>query len=69
MLTVMKKKVFDGGKKVILNAKEIYYEDNGLDEDKPIIEEILKKFEIKKELSANREVDGKKIRNILFSKI
>tara|TARA_B100000795_G_C22731260_1_gene411474 strand:+ start:206 stop:1030 length:825 start_codon:yes stop_codon:yes gene_type:complete len=63
------KKVFDGGKKVILNAKEIYYEDNGLDEDKPIIEEILKKFEIKKELSANREVDGKKIRNILFSKI
>ncbi len=63
------KKVFDGGKKVILNAKEIYYEDNDLDEDKKIIEEILKTFKIKHEEPAARGIRGRKIRNILFSRI
>jgi len=62
------KKVFEGGKKVILNAKEIYYEDNDLDEDKEIIEEILKTFTIKKEELVARGLEGRNLRNILFSK-
>jgi len=56
------KKVFDGGKNVILNANEIYYEDNDLDEDKTIIEEILKTFKIKKEEPEAREMEGIKSR-------
>lgn len=63
------KRVFDGGKKTILNADEIYYEDNDLGEDKTIISEILKQFKIEKEEPVNRSVDGKNIRNILFKKI
>jgi FkbM family methyltransferase len=60
------KKVFEGGKKVILNAKEIYYEDNDLVEDKEIIKEILKVFTIKKEEPTARGIDERKLRNILF---
>ena len=62
------KKVFEGGKKVILNAKEIYFEDNDLGEDKEIIKEILKTFKIENEEPSVRRVDGKKLRNILFIK-
>jgi FkbM family methyltransferase len=62
------KKVFEGGKKVILNAKEIYFEDNDLVEDKEIIKEILKVFTVKKEEPAARGIDGRKLRNILFIK-
>ena len=60
------KKVFEGGKKVILNAKEIYFEDNDLVEDKEIIKEILKVFKIKKEEATAHGIDGRKLRNILF---
>ena len=63
------KRVFDGGKKTILNADEIYYEDNDLDDDRIIIKEILKKFKVEKEEPVVRSVDGKNIKNILFKKI
>ena len=62
------KKVFEGGKRVILNAKEIYYENNDLYEDKEIIKEILKTFEIKKEEFPPNTIEDKKESNILFVK-
>ena len=62
-------KVFDGGSKVILNANEIYYEDNDLVEDREIIKEILKKFRIKQEEPCARTIENRNLRNILFSRI
>ena len=62
------KKVFEGGKRVILNAKEIYYENNDLYEDKEIIKEILKTFKIKKEEFPPNTIEDKKESNILFVK-
>lgn len=42
--------VFEGAKKTISNAREIYFEDNGLDSDKLILEEFVKMgFSIKDE--------------------
>lgn len=63
-------RVFKGGEKTILSADEIYYEDNGLDEDNFIIKKILvNNFKIHKEKSANRNVNDNLIRNIIFKKI
>ena len=63
-------RVFKGGEKTILSADEIYYEDNGLDEDNFIIKKILENnFKIHEEKSANRNVNDNLIRNIVFKKI
>lgn len=59
--------VFEGGKKIILGAEEIYYEDIGSKEDKQIIDEILKNnFYIHSEMSATNRLAGRNDRNILF---
>lgn len=61
--------VFEGGKKVILNANEIYYEDIGSNEDKEVIDTILKSnFYISSEMSATNQLAGRVDRNILFTK-
>lgn len=60
------KEVFDGAKEIILNAKEIYYEDSGLKDSEMIINKIRKSnFEI-----INKEIPSKTNFgcNILFSK-
>tara|TARA_B100000029_G_scaffold514224_1_gene616263 strand:- start:3089 stop:3937 length:849 start_codon:yes stop_codon:yes gene_type:complete len=61
--------VFEGGKKTILNAKEIYYEDIGSKEDIQIVNEILKNnFYIHSEMPATNKLAGRTDRNILFKK-
>ena len=61
--------MFDGGKKTILNAKEIYYEDIGSKEDIQIVNEILKNnFYIHSEMPATNKLAGRTDRNILFKK-
>jgi len=60
------KEVFDGAKKIILNAKEIYYEDSGLKDSKIIINKIRKSnFEIINEETPSKTNIGS---NILFGK-
>ena len=59
--------VFEGGKKIILGAEEIYYEDIGSKEDKQIIDEILvNNFYIHSEMPATNKLAGRNDRNILF---
>ena len=61
--------VFDGGKNVIMNADEIYYEDIGSEEDKIVIDTILKNnFYIVSEIPATNKLEGRNDRNILFKK-
>ena len=60
------KEVFDGAKKIILNAKEIYYKHSGFEDSEMIINKIRKSnFEI-----INKEIPPKMYfgSNILFSK-
>ena len=60
------KEVFNGAKKIIFNAKEIYYEDSGSRESNMIIKKIKKSnFNIiKREIPSKTNFGG----NILFSK-
>jgi FkbM family methyltransferase len=61
--------VLEGGKKVILNSNEIYYEDIGSNEDKEIIDTILNNnFYISSEMLATNQLAGRVDRNILFKK-
>ena len=61
--------VFDGGKNVIMNADEIYYEDIGSEEDKIVIDTILKNnFYIVSEIPATNKLEGRNYINILFKK-
>ena len=61
--------VFEGGRKTILAADEIYYEDIGSEEDQYIIEEILKNnFKILSEIPATNRLKDRNDRNILFKK-
>ncbi len=63
------KMVFEGGFKTILNSKEIYLEDNGLDENKPMIKKILENgFKIENEAKSIRAVSNLEMKNILFKK-
>ena len=63
------KLVFEGGKNIILNADEIYYEDIGSKDDKVIIDEILENnFSIFSEMPATNALQGRNDRNILFKK-
>jgi len=61
--------VFEGGKRVILNSREIYYEDIGSKEDKEIVNTILENnFYIASEMPATNKLAGRVDRNILFKK-
>ena len=63
------KRVFDGGKNIILDAEEIYYEDNDVNDDKEIINEILSNnFKIVSEEKSLNSPKSLNIRNILFKK-
>ena len=52
-----------------MNADEIYYEDIGSEEDKIVIDTILKNnFYIVSEIPATNKLEGRNDRNILFKK-
>ena len=61
--------VFEGGKKIIKNAKEIYLENNGTKNDKKIFNFLLKNgFKIYEQLKAKNSVESVNTINFLFKK-